>query len=80
MTIEDTFFSQRRSVTAKKMSQGLIDKEDLKIILEAGVRVPDHGALNPWKLVVIQGNSLKKIDEEKVYQNGKCIYLQVPFV
>jgi nitroreductase len=64
MTIEINFFSQRRSVIAKKMSPGLIDNEDLRIILEAGIRVPDHGALNPWKLVVIQGNSLKKIDEE----------------
>ena len=49
---------------AKKMSSGPIDKNNLKTILEAGIRVPDHGALNPWKLVVIQGNSLKKIDEE----------------
>ena len=46
---------------AKKMSSGPIDKNNLKTILEAGIRVPDHGALNPWKLVVIQGNSLKKM-------------------
>ena len=49
---------------AKKMSPEPINKNDLENILEAGIRVPDHGALNPWKLKVIQGDSLKKIDEK----------------
>ena len=49
---------------AKKMSSDPINEEDLKSILQAGIRVPDHGALNPWKLNVIQGDALKKIDEE----------------
>ena len=46
------------------MSNEIIPEEHLKLILNAGIRVPDHGALNPWKLKVIKGNSLKKIDEE----------------
>jgi nitroreductase len=49
---------------AKKMSSEPIDKDDLDSILKAGVRVPDHGALNPWKLKIIQGKIRKKIDEE----------------
>ena len=49
---------------AKKMSSDPIDKEDLNSILHAGIRVPDHGALSPWRLIVIKGNTLKKIDEE----------------
>ena len=49
---------------AKKMSSDPIIKEDLNSILQAGIRVPDHGALSPWKLKVIQGNILKKIEEE----------------
>ena len=51
---------------AKKMLSEPIDQDDLKFILESGIRVPDHGALNPWKLFVIQGDSLKKIDEEVI--------------
>ncbi len=58
------FYSKRRSVLARKMSSEKIPEEDLEKILAAGIRVPDHGALNPWKLKVIQGNSLKKIDKE----------------
>ena len=47
MTINNSFFSNRRSVTAKKMTANPINPEDLEIILAAGIRVPDHGALNP---------------------------------
>ncbi len=46
------------------MSNLDIPEHDLDIILKAGIRVPDHGALNPWKLKVIKGKSLKTIDEE----------------
>ena len=49
---------------AKKMSSDPISKKDLNSILQAGIRVPDHGALSPWKLKVIQGESLKRIDVE----------------
>ena len=62
MSEVSNFFSKRRSVIARKMSSKPIDKDDLNLIIESGIRVPDHGALNPWKLVVIQGDSLKVID------------------
>ena len=64
MSIDSNFFSKRRSVLAKKMSSDPINEDDLNSILQAGIRVPDHGALSPWKLNVIQGPALKKIDEE----------------
>ena len=71
MTINNSFFSNRRSVTAKKMTANPINPEDLEIILAAGIRVPDHGALNPWKLVVIQGSRLKELDEEIILTEFK---------
>ena len=66
MTIDNNFFSKRRSVTAKKMSAGEVCQGDIDDILAAGIRVPDHAALNPWKLIVIQGESLKRIDYEVI--------------
>jgi len=66
MCIQDNFFSKRRSVMAKKMSSNPINAEDLNAILLEGIRVPDHGALSPWKLTVIQGSALKKLDEEVI--------------
>tara|TARA_Y100001954_G_C15636546_1_gene515440 strand:+ start:211 stop:780 length:570 start_codon:yes stop_codon:yes gene_type:complete len=63
VSVEDNFFSKRRSVLAKKMMPNEIIKSDIDKILAAGIRVPDHGALNPWKIKVIIGEKLKKIDE-----------------
>ena len=62
--MEDNFFSKRRSVLAKKMMPNEIIQRDINKILAAGIRVPDHGALSPWKIKVIVGEKLKKIDEE----------------
>ena len=50
------FLKTRRSVTAKKMKRGKVSGDHLKLILEAGIRVPDHGA-GPWKLSVQPGNT-----------------------
>ncbi len=58
------FFSKRRSVMARKMSSEPIDKNDLNVIIEAGLRVPDHGALSPWKLVILQGDALINCDND----------------
>ena len=65
------FYSKRRSVLARKMSSEKIPDEDLKKILAAGIRVPDHGALNPWKIKVIKGEKLKIIDEDVILSEFK---------
>ena len=61
------FLGNRRSVTAKKMVRGNINKDHLRQILSVGIRVPDHGALKPWRLVVITGEKRKQIDEEVIF-------------
>ena len=48
------FLQNRRSVTAKNMIAGEVSENDLEKILSCGIRVPDHGALNPWELIVIK--------------------------
>tara|TARA_Y100001970_G_C13963424_1_gene714357 strand:- start:108 stop:671 length:564 start_codon:yes stop_codon:yes gene_type:complete len=65
------FYLRRRSVLAKKMSNKQIPINDLKKILSAGIRVPDHGALNPWKIKVITGKKLKFVDEEIILKEFK---------
>ena len=55
------FLKKRRSVTAKSMNAGHVSLDHLNEILDCGLRVPDHGALNPWKLNVIQGDARKRI-------------------
>ncbi|WP_322097412.1 nitroreductase [Pelagibius sp. Alg239-R121] len=43
----------RRSVVAKNMSEPGPTSEELELILEAGIRVPDHGKIGPWRLQVL---------------------------
>jgi len=69
--MDSTFFEKRRSVVARKMSAEEIPEQDLKKILSAGIRVPDHGALNPWKIKLIKGEKLKFIDEEIILAEYK---------
>ena len=60
--MSDNFYLKRRSVLARKMQNYPIKDDDLQTIINAGIRVPDHGALNPWKIKVIQNKKLKAID------------------
>ena len=57
------FLKNRRSVTAKKIKDGHVSDEHLKEIIECGIRVPDHAALNPWKLVILRGDTRKVLGE-----------------
>ena len=45
----------RRSGSAKAMKGPGPDAEQLDRILSAGVRVPDHGKLRPWRFIVFEG-------------------------
>ena len=57
------FLKNRRSVTAKKMKDGHVSDEHLNEIIECGIRVPDHAALNPWRLIIIRGDTRRVLGE-----------------
>ena len=61
------FLLTRRSVTAKTMQPGNVDPGHLDQILTAGLRVPDHGALKPWKLAVITSAARERLDREVIH-------------
>ena len=65
------FLSKRRSITAKMMNTGHVLEKDLNLILNAGLRIPDHGALKPWKIIIISGDRRKKFDEEVILKEYK---------
>jgi nitroreductase len=46
---------RRRSASAKAMTEPGPNAEDLQLILKAGVRVPDHGKLAPWRFLLFDG-------------------------
>ena len=58
------FLQSRRSITAKNMICNEVNEDDLDDILSCGIRVPDHGALNPWELIVINGNAKLRLGND----------------
>ncbi len=39
------------------------DETQLKNILDAAVRVPDHGGLSPWEFIIAQGDGLSRLGD-----------------
>lgn len=49
------FLNQRRSVPAPKLAAPGPDRQQLEQILGAAMRVPDHGRLEPFRILAIEG-------------------------
>jgi nitroreductase len=49
------FLRARHSTPAMQLGQPGPDAAQLEQLLEAAIRVPDHGKLVPWRLIVLQG-------------------------
>lgn len=47
------FLSARRSYPARTLTQPAPDREQVETILSAALRVPDHGKLEPWRVIVL---------------------------
>ena len=47
------FILTRRSVVIRNLNNRPVPQNDLDLIIDCGLRVPDHAALAPWRLVVI---------------------------
>jgi nitroreductase len=48
------FLLTRRSRPAKLFTAPVPSREELEEILTAALRVPDHGKLEPWRLIVVE--------------------------
>ncbi len=51
----------RRSVPVKDLSTPAPNAEELNWILRAATRVPDHGKLCPWRIVILRGEGAQKL-------------------
>ena len=60
------FLLSRRSRPAKTLGLPIPTREDLAPILEAGLRSPDHGKLEPWRLIVLERAALERLAGEVV--------------
>ena len=55
------FLMNRMSYPAKLFSGPVPDRDQLRQILTAATRVPDHGKLEPWRLVVLEAAAMPRI-------------------
>jgi nitroreductase len=53
----------RRSVPSRQLGEPGPDDAQLRELLRAAIRVPDHGKLVPWRLVLIRGAARAKLGE-----------------
>jgi nitroreductase len=53
----------RRSVLAKNLGEPGPDEESLHKILSAGIRVPDHGRAEPWRIQVLRKDAQRALAE-----------------
>ena len=65
-TIDKTpieLITTRRSVVAANMTDPGPNDEELDTIIAAGVRVPDHGRVGPWRIQIIRKEAQAKLGE-----------------
>ena len=60
------FLLTRRSRPAKTLTAPVPTREELLPILTAAARTPDHGKLEPWRFIVLEGTALQRLAEEVI--------------
>lgn len=58
------FLLTRRSRPAKTLRAPAPDRDSLHQMLTAAARTPDHGKLEPWRFVVLEGAALQRMAAE----------------
>ena len=88
------FLSQRRSNSAKSMTEPGPEGDVLDAILTTAARVPDHRKLAPWRFIVIEGDARERLGDvlrersrevfadksEKVHEMDAGRFLRAPTV
>ncbi len=55
--------NDRRSVPSRQLGEPGPTPADLRALLEAAVRVPDHGKLVPWRFILIRGDARQRLGD-----------------
>ena len=57
------FLNSRRSVPSRQLGEPGPSEQQLTQLLAAAIRVPDHGKLSPWRLLLIRGDARRRLGE-----------------
>ncbi len=60
------FLNTRRSRPAKTLTGPAPNTTELKNLLTAAARTPDHGKLEPWRFIVVSGDGLHRLADKAV--------------
>ncbi len=55
------FLAHRRSYPAKLLVAPVPTRDELRAILTSALRVPDHGKLEPWRLIVVERPAMARL-------------------
>jgi nitroreductase len=55
---------RRRSVTPLRLAEPGPTPRELQRLLTIAMRVPDHGALEPWRILLLQGSARQALSKE----------------
>lgn len=64
MTDALSLLQQRHSVPSRQLGEPAPDETTLQAMLEAAIRVPDHGKLVPFRLIRMQGEAKLRFGEQ----------------
>ena len=77
------FLLSRRSVIANLIKDPGPTQEDLQKIVQAAMRVPDHGRLEPWRMLVLRDRAREELGhvlkDAFVEENPKATEVQVNY-
>lgn len=69
------FLLSRRSRPAKTLTGPVPERAALRTLLTAAARSPDHGKLEPWRFIVLQGAALQRL-AGLAAQRGKALGIE----
>ena len=58
-----SFLQSRRSRPAKTLKAPGPDRQEMTEILTMAARTPDHGKLEPWRFIVVEGAAMARLAE-----------------
>ncbi|OOG59950.1 nitroreductase [Rhodanobacter sp. C03] len=64
MSADLSLLQQRHSVPSRQLGEPAPDEASLQALLEAAIRVPDHGKLVPFRLIRMQGDAKLHFGEQ----------------
>ena len=67
------FIRTRRSVVIRNLNNTALPQADLDLIIECGLRVPDHAMLVPWRLCVILPEQGGHLGQTVLMPEFKCL-------